>query len=158
MIREETATLLLAELRRLNVAVERLAGPAPAINDWNAADCFVWSPVNSFLQPVSRPNRIALKLIRGVDHVRDILHENTLRFADGFPANNVLLWGARGMGKSSLVKSVHAQVARDTAERTWQRAAIAQPRRDRLHPRRRPGDMRGRGLHGGRDPVRGAAE
>lgn len=110
MIREETATLLLAELRRLNVAVERLAGPAPAINDWNAADCFVWSPVNSFLQPVSRPNRIALKLIRGVDHVRDILHENTLRFADGFPANNVLLWGARGMGKSSLVKAVHEDV------------------------------------------------
>ncbi|MDH7800872.1 MULTISPECIES: ATP-binding protein [unclassified Rhizobium] len=110
MIREETATLLLAELRRLNVAVERLAGPAPAINDWNAADCFVWVPVNSFLQPVSRPNRIALKLIRGVDHVRDILHENTLRFADGFPANNVLLWGARGMGKSSLVKAVHEDV------------------------------------------------
>lgn len=107
MIREETATLLLAELRRLNVAMERLAGPAPAVNDWNAADCFVWTPVNSFLQPVSRPNRIALKLIRGVDHVRDILHENTLRFADGFPANNVLLWGARGMGKSSLVKAVH---------------------------------------------------
>ena len=114
MIREETATLLLAELRRLNVAVERLAGPAPAVNDWNAADCFVWSPVNSFLQPVPRPNRIALKLIRGVDHVRDILHENTLRFADGFPANNVLLWGARGMGKSSLVKSVHALAAKET--------------------------------------------
>jgi len=110
MIREETATLLLAELRRLNVAMERLAGPAPALNDWNAADCFVWTPVNSFLQPVSRPNRIALKLIRGVDHVRDILHENTLRFADGFPANNVLLWGARGMGKSSLVKAVHEDV------------------------------------------------
>lgn len=110
MIREETATLLLAELQRLATAMERLAGPAPARNDWNAADCFVWVPVNSFLQPVTRPNRIALKLIRGVDHVRDILHENTLRFAEGFPANNVLLWGARGMGKSSLVKAVHEDV------------------------------------------------
>ncbi|WP_407805532.1 DUF815 domain-containing protein, partial [Staphylococcus aureus] len=79
-------------------------------NDWNAADCFVWAPLNSFLQPVARPNRIALKLIRGVDHVRDILHENTLRFAEGFAANNVLLWGARGMGKSSLVKAVHEDV------------------------------------------------
>ncbi len=110
MIREETATLLLAELQRLATAMERVAGPAPARNDWNAADCFVWVPVNAFLQPVTRPNRIALKLIRGVDHVRDILHENTLRFAEGFPANNVLLWGARGMGKSSLVKAVHEDV------------------------------------------------
>lgn len=110
MIREETASLLLSELRRLTIAVERLAGPAPAVNDWNAADCFVWAPVNSFIQPVPRPNRIALKLIRGVDHVRDILHENTLRFAEGFAANNVLLWGARGMGKSSLVKAVHEDV------------------------------------------------
>jgi len=59
---------------------------------------------------VPRPNRVALSLIRGVDHVRDILHENTLRFAEGYPANNVLLWGARGMGKSSLVKAVHEDV------------------------------------------------
>ncbi len=57
-----------------------------------------------------KPNRVALTLIRGVDRVRDILHENTQRFAEGFPANNVLLWGARGMGKSSLVKAVHEDV------------------------------------------------
>jgi len=63
---------------------------------------------------VPRPNRVALTLIRGVDHVRDILHENTLRFAEGFAANNVLLWGARGMGKSSLVKAVHEDVRRAT--------------------------------------------
>lgn len=103
-------TLILAEVRRLADALERLAGPPPAVNDWNAAECFVWVPANQRLQPVPRPNRVALKLIRGVDHVRDILHENTLRFAEGFPANNVLLWGARGMGKSSLVKSVHEDV------------------------------------------------
>ncbi|MFD1744244.1 ATP-binding protein [Rhizobium helianthi] len=106
----DNAALLLAEITRLANALERLAGPAPAVNDWNAADCFVWVPANQYLHPVARPNRVALKLIRGVDHVRDILHENTLRFAQGFPANNVLLWGARGMGKSSLVKAVHADI------------------------------------------------
>lgn len=110
MTSEETSALLLLELRRLADAVERLAGPAPESNDWNSADCFVWTPANAWLQPVPRPNRIALTLIRGVDHVRDILHENTLRFAEGFAANNVLLWGARGMGKSSLVKAVHEDV------------------------------------------------
>lgn len=110
MTSEETSALLLLELRRIADAVERLAGPAPASKDWNSADCFVWTPANAWLQPVPRPNRIALTLIRGVDHVRDILHENTLRFAEGFAANNVLLWGARGMGKSSLVKAVHEDV------------------------------------------------
>ncbi|CDZ28041.1 ATP-binding protein [Neorhizobium galegae] len=107
---DDINTLILTEIRRLADALERLAGPPPAINDWNAADCFVWVPANQRLQPVPRPNRVALTLIRGVDHVRDILHENTLRFAEGFAANNVLLWGARGMGKSSLVKAVHEDV------------------------------------------------
>jgi len=111
---DETTTLILQEIRRLADAVERLAGPPPAVNDWGAADCFVWVPHNQRLQPVPRPNRVALSLIRGVDHVRDILHENTLRFAEGFPANNVLLWGARGMGKSSLVKAVHEDVRAST--------------------------------------------
>ncbi|MCK8780942.1 ATP-binding protein [Rhizobium sp. NTR19] len=111
---DETNTLILQEIRRLADAVERLAGPPPAVNDWGAADCFVWMPYNQRLQPVPRPNRVALSLIRGVDHVRDILHENTLRFAEGFPANNVLLWGARGMGKSSLVKAVHEDVRAST--------------------------------------------
>jgi predicted AAA+ superfamily ATPase len=107
---EEINSVLLQELKRLADAVERLAGAPPAANDWNAADCFVWSPARQYLQPVKRPNRVALKLIRGVDHVRDILHENTVRFAEGYAANNVLLWGARGMGKSSLVKAVHEDV------------------------------------------------
>ena len=109
---DQTVSALLAEVKRLAEAVERLAGPAPAVNDWEAADCFVWSPARLHLQPVNRPNRVELGLIRGVDHVRDILHENTLRFAEGFPANNVLLWGARGMGKSSLVKAVHADIVK----------------------------------------------
>ncbi|MGV8937106.1 MAG: ATP-binding protein [Allorhizobium sp.] len=109
-------TLLLGEVRRLADAVERLAGPGPARNDWSSADCFVWSPLRAHLQPVTRPNRVALELIRGVDHVRDILHDNTLRFAEGFAANNVLLWGARGMGKSALVKAVHADICASTGK------------------------------------------
>jgi len=108
---EETTRSILDKLDRLTLAVERLGAPEQAHNDLAAADCFVWEPVTSWLQPVPKPNRIDLELIRGVDHVRDILVENTERFADGFAANNVLLWGARGMGKSSLVKSVHAQIA-----------------------------------------------
>ncbi|MDR9805230.1 ATP-binding protein [Rhizobium hidalgonense] len=111
---EEINTALLAELKRLADAVQRLAGPPPAVNDWDAADCFVWAPSRQHLQPVNKPNRVALKLIRGVDHVRDILHENTVRFAEGYAANNVLLWGARGMGKSSLVKAVHEDVRRES--------------------------------------------
>ena len=106
----DTLNTLIAEVRRLANAVERLSGPTPVETDWNAADCFVWSPARLELTPVKRPNRIALGLIRGVDHVRDILHDNTERFAFGHAANNVLLWGARGMGKSSLVKAVHEDV------------------------------------------------
>ena len=105
---------LIAEVRRLASALERMAGPPPRDTDWSAAPCFVWAPHESYLQPVPRPNRVALSLIQGVDHVRDILLDNTLRFAEGYPANNVLLWGARGMGKSSLVKAVHAAVIEAT--------------------------------------------
>ncbi|NSY18296.1 ATP-binding protein [Neorhizobium sp. AL 9.2.2] len=111
---DELNALILSEVRRLADAVERLAGPPPAVNDWTVADCFVWVPTNQRLQPVPRPNRVALTLIRGVDHVRDILQENTLRFAEGYPANNVLLWGARGMGKSSLVKAVQEDIRAST--------------------------------------------
>ncbi|MBN9056740.1 MAG: ATP-binding protein, partial [Rhizobiales bacterium] len=82
-----------------------------------AADVFVWAPARLQVQPVKRPNRIDIELIRGVEHVRDILVDNTVRFARGLPANNVLLWGARGMGKSSLVKSVHALAAKETGAR-----------------------------------------
>ena len=113
-MKDKQAKKLYAEIEKLRAAVERLAGPAPAVNDWAAADCFVWAPARQHLQPVARPNRVDIALIRGVDHVRDILVDNTLRFAKGLPANNVLLWGARGMGKSSLVKSVHALAASET--------------------------------------------
>ncbi|WP_077961344.1 ATP-binding protein [Ensifer adhaerens] len=111
---EAKIDVLIREMQKLSAAIERMAGPGAATNDWTAAECFVWAPATHHLQPVAKPNRIELSLITGVDHVRDILLDNTLRFAEGYTANNVLLWGARGMGKSSLVKSVHAQVARDT--------------------------------------------
>ena len=110
----EALNVLISEVRRLASAVERLSGPQPVETDWSAADCFVWQPARQELTPVTKPNRIELALIRGVDHVRDILSDNTLRFAKGFSANNVLLWGARGMGKSSLVKSVHEAVRTET--------------------------------------------
>ena len=114
-MRESKLDILITEIQKLSAALDRIAGPAPADNDWSDAECFVWVPATRHLQPVTKPNRIDLSLITGVDHVRDILFDNTLRFAEGYPANNVLLWGARGMGKSSLVKAVHAKVARDSS-------------------------------------------
>jgi predicted AAA+ superfamily ATPase len=72
-------------------------------------DAFVWHP-DGRLMPVSRVSRVDLGLLKGIDRMRDILMENTVRFAKGLPANNALLWGARGMGKSSLVKAAHASV------------------------------------------------
>jgi predicted AAA+ superfamily ATPase len=76
------------------------------------ADAFVWHP-NGRLTKVARVSRVALTLLRGIDRMRDILIENTERFANGLPANNALLWGARGMGKSSLVKAAHATINLD---------------------------------------------
>jgi uncharacterized protein len=74
-----------------------------------SADAFVWHP-DGRLAPVPRVSRVDLGLLKGIDRMRDILIENTERFADGLPANNALLWGARGMGKSSLVKATHANI------------------------------------------------
>jgi predicted AAA+ superfamily ATPase len=93
------------------------AGAASA-PDFTAADAFVWHP-NGRLSTVPRVSRVEIDLLKGIDRMRDILIENTERFADGLPANNALLWGARGMGKSSLVKAAHASinVAREPSER-----------------------------------------
>jgi predicted AAA+ superfamily ATPase len=77
---------------------------------YEEADAFSWHPSAGQLQPVERVNRVEMDLLKGIDRVRDILLENTERFARGLPANNALLWGARGMGKSSLVKAAHATV------------------------------------------------
>jgi predicted AAA+ superfamily ATPase len=97
---------------RIAEALERMA-PAPlASPDFDAADAFVWHVSPDRLEPVTKVSRIDIDLLIGVDRSRNTLLENTLQFARGLPANNALLWGARGMGKSSLVKSIHAEVNR----------------------------------------------
>jgi uncharacterized protein len=108
---DDPILVLNAKLDRIAEALARLA-PKPAESpEFSVAGCFVWEPLQPSLVPVQKANRVDLKLIRGVDHVRDILVDNTRRFAVGLPANNTLLWGARGMGKSSLVKAVHADIS-----------------------------------------------
>ena len=97
-------------LERIADALERLAPPPPAAPDFVSAEAFVWHPDGRRLAPVARVNRVDMSLLKGIDRVRDLLVENTERFARGLPANNALLWGARGMGKSSLVKAAHAAV------------------------------------------------
>jgi predicted AAA+ superfamily ATPase len=101
-----------AWLARICEALERLAPPPPPAPDFAAAAAFVWHADSGALQPVPKVNRVDISLLRGVDRVRDALLENTTRFAEGLPANNVLLWGARGMGKSSLVKAAHASTSK----------------------------------------------
>jgi uncharacterized protein len=97
-------------LTRIADALERLAPNRSPLPDFAAADAFVWHPDGRRLAPVARVNRVDMSLLKGIDRVRDVLVENTERFAKGLPANNALLWGARGMGKSSLVKAAHAGV------------------------------------------------
>ena len=97
-------------LERIADALERLAPPPPAAPDFVSAEAFVWHPDGRRLAPVARVNRVDMSLLKGIDRVRDLLVENTERFTRGLPANNALLWGARGMGKSSLVKAAHAAV------------------------------------------------
>lgn len=97
-------------LIRIANALERLTPPSAKAPDFKAADAFVWHVSPDRLEPVQNVNRVALDLLVGVNRSRDTLLKNTLQFAGGYPANNALLWGARGMGKSSLVKAVHAEV------------------------------------------------
>ena len=99
-------------LQRIADALERALPSAAARNDLDAADAFVWHAEREWLEPVAQVNRVPIELLRGIDRVRDILLENTERFAAGLPANNVLLWGARGTGKSALVKAAHEAVNR----------------------------------------------
>ena len=107
---EDPIAVLNGHLAKLVALIERSAPPPPKEPDFAAADAFVWQPVGKFLAPVERVNRVEMHLLKGIDRARDILLGNTERFARGLSANNVLLWGARGMGKSSLVKAAHASV------------------------------------------------
>jgi len=97
-------------LERIAAALEKLVPAPPDKIDFTAADAFVFSAVAPHLYPVRKVNRVEMALLRGIDRLRDLLTDNTERFARGFSANNALLWGARGMGKSSLVKAAHADV------------------------------------------------
>ena len=103
-------------LRRVADALERLAPPPAPPLRLDGAEAFVWHPSPAHLAPVARVSRVDISLLKGVERQRDILLENTLRFARGLPANNAMLWGARGMGKSSLVKAVHAVANREVAD------------------------------------------
>ncbi len=104
-IEERIARALEAIAAGLPTSAEKPSNP----DSLKEAEAFVWQP-NGHLVPVPRVSRVELDLLKGVDRMRDILIENTERFAKGLPANNALLWGARGMGKSSLVKAAHATV------------------------------------------------
>ncbi|MGL4279362.1 MAG: ATP-binding protein [Albidovulum sp.] len=101
------------DLRRIAEALERLAPAPQAAPDFSVADAFAWHVAPDRLEPVARVSRVDLPLLVGIDRSRDTLLANTRQFARGLPANNALLWGARGMGKSSLVKAVHAEVRRE---------------------------------------------
>ena len=100
-------------LDRIAAALERISPPPAEPPDWSA-DAYLWQVSPDRLMPVERVNRVALDLLVGIGRARDILVANTRQFAEGLPANNVLLWGARGMGKSSLVKAAHAEAGRGT--------------------------------------------
>ena len=103
-------------LQRIAEALERLAPVPTADPDLASANAFVWRAERSALEAVLRVNAVDIRLLKGIDRARDTLLDNTRRFADGLPANNALLWGARGMGKSSLVKAAHAAVNVGRAE------------------------------------------
>jgi uncharacterized protein len=108
---------LVERLERLAAALERMAPPmAPAI-DFEVAEAFVWQASPEAFLPVPRVNRQPLKLLKGIERASDQLLDNTRRFANGLPANNALLWGSRGMGKSSLVKAAHAEVRAGLAQK-----------------------------------------
>ena len=101
---------LKATLSRIAEALDRLAPPAPKGADIKSAEAYVWHAAGHRLEAVAKVNRVELDLLQGIDRQKETLLENTRRFAKGLPANNALLWGSRGAGKSSIVKAVHAHV------------------------------------------------
>jgi predicted AAA+ superfamily ATPase len=110
MTDQETKDLL----HRIADALDRLAPAPPPEPDVHAADAFIWHAQRGGLEPVKTVNKVDIGLLKGIDRQQDQLYDNTRRFTDGFAANNALLWGARGTGKSSLVKAVHARINEET--------------------------------------------
>lgn len=113
-----------ALLKRVAEALDRLAPPPAKSPRVDHAEAFVWSAEERRLQGVAVVNRVDIALLQGIDRQRDILLDNTRRFAKGLPANNALLWGARGMGKSSLIKAVHGAVGRENAAAKRKRGSL----------------------------------
>lgn len=111
------------QMERLADALERLAPPAVGAPDFDAAEAFIWQTTPERFIPIAKINRVPLSLLKGIDRTAQLLLDNTRRFAEGLPANNALLWGARGMGKSSLVKAAHAEVRR-TSEKDRNAAGL----------------------------------
>ncbi len=126
------AALEPALLARIADALERLAPTAPTRIDLAAADAFVWHAEGQRLTPVPEVSRVDLVLLAGIERQRDVLLENTRRFAAGLPANNALLWGARGMGKSSLVKAIHAAVNAEIGSKQGHALALVEIHREDL--------------------------
>lgn len=117
-------------LQRIADALERLAPPKLTDAPFGDADAFVWQAETLSLQPIKRVAKVEMALLHGIDQARDTLLDNTKRFARGLPANNALLWGARGMGKSSLVKAAHSEVNINTLEQENRVALIEIHRED----------------------------
>lgn len=105
-----TETSLAPVMERIADALDRMSPPVAGKSDLDDGTAFVWHADGAWLESIERVNRIDYGLLKGIDHQSDILLDNTLNFARGLPANNALLWGARGTGKSSLVKAVHSRV------------------------------------------------
>ena len=112
-IRTDNCQATDAALTRIADALERLAPKRLPATDFTGAEAFVWHVAPPAFRPVAHINRVPLALLQGIDRTAAILLDNTRRFASGLPANNALLWGARGMGKSSLVKAAHAEAAHE---------------------------------------------
>jgi predicted AAA+ superfamily ATPase len=109
-------TLNESQLRRIADALDRISRPETEVLEFSVATAFVWHAEETHLESVAKVNRVPIALLEGIDRARDTLLENTRRFAQGLPANNALLWGARGMGKSSLIKAVHATILEEVKD------------------------------------------
>jgi hypothetical protein len=112
----EPEPVLQSTLLRIADALDRLAPPPPPVFELGTAEAFIWDPDADGLEAVPKVNRVDIRLLQGIDLQCQQLLENTRRFANGLPANNALLWGARGAGKSSLVKATHAAVNAELAQ------------------------------------------
>ncbi len=107
---------LIDQVTRIAKVAERLSPPPPKDPNFTLADAFVWRINPDILHPVEKVNRVELDLLLGIDRTKETLFQNTLNFSQGYSANNALLWGARGMGKSSLVKAIHWEISRSVKD------------------------------------------